>query len=160
MRLEFGKSHLDRVKIGRVGWQEEKPGTSLLETLRGSGTLMDGEIVENDDVAARQRRGELGFNPGIKSVAVDGLIDDPWRCQLAQAQAGNECLLAPMPERGISVEPLATQSTPAKPYHFRGDRGLVDKNETMRLKPHPGLAAVDPEAPLSPDVGACGFRCQ
>jgi hypothetical protein len=30
----------------------------------------------------------------------------------------------------------------------------------MRLKPHPGLAAVDPEAPLSPDVGACGFRCQ
>ena len=158
MSLEFGESHLDRIEVWRVGRQEEEPGAFSLQTLGSSGAFMDGEIVENNNVASRQGWGKLGFDPCVEAGPVDCLVDHPWRGQLAAAQASDEGLCSPMAERRIGGQPLAAKGTPAKPNHFGGDGGLVDKDEAVRLKPHPGLAAVCPEATRSPDVRACGLR--
>lgn len=37
---------------------------------------MGGEIVEDDDIAWRQRRGELGFHPGVEDAPVHLPVDD------------------------------------------------------------------------------------
>lgn len=160
MRLQFGKGHLDRIEIGRVSRQEEEPGPSLPEAFSSSFAFVNGEIVENDDITTRERWGKLSFDPGVESGAVNGLVDHPWGRHLVVAQAGDESLCAPMAEGGVGPQPLAAMGAPTKPDHLRSDRGFIDKHETVRLEPHPGLPAVDPEAPFSPDVGACGFRRQ
>lgn len=70
MGLEFGEGHLDRVEIGTIGRQEEEPGASVGEALGGAVAFVDGEIVEDDDVALRQGRCELGLDVEIECDAM------------------------------------------------------------------------------------------
>lgn len=60
MRLELGEGHLNGIEIGGIGRQKEEPGSFLLQALGSLGSLVDGKIVENDDIARRQCRGQLG----------------------------------------------------------------------------------------------------
>ena len=119
---------------------------------------MDGEIVENDDVARRQCRGELGFNPEIERGPIDRLVDHPRSGQLTASQACDERLSTPVAEGGIGVEPLTTRRAPVEPHHLGVDGCLVDEHQAMRLVLHPGLALLRPKTALSLDVGACAFR--
>jgi hypothetical protein len=66
MSLEFGKGHFDRIEVGAVGWQEEKPGAPLLEDGFRLFALMAGQVVEDDDVARPQGWCELGFDIGLE----------------------------------------------------------------------------------------------
>src|SRR5690606_34476030 len=104
--------------------------------------LVNGEVVEDDDVALRQGRCELGFDPDVESRAVDGLPDHPGRGQAMTAQSGDEGLRAPMAERRAGKEPCAAQAAAAQPYHPGVDGGLVDEDQAMRFEPHPGLAQI------------------
>lgn len=144
MRLEFGESHLDRVQIRRIGRQEEEPGTSAFQAVGSFGAFVNGEIVEDDDIARRERRGELGLDPEIEECPVKRLVDDPGRCQFVAAQAGDECLRSPMAEGSIGVQPFTARCTASEPHHLRIDRGLVNKDKAMRRKPHSGLTTVGP----------------
>ena len=49
--------------------QEQEPGTDRLQTFGCPGALVDGEVVENDDVAALERGRELGFD-----ISVEGRV--------------------------------------------------------------------------------------
>ena len=44
--FELGERLFDRVQIGRVGWQEEKPAPGLAHGFPGLGVVMGGEVVE------------------------------------------------------------------------------------------------------------------
>ena len=158
MCLELGEGHLDRIEVWRVGRQEEEPGASALQAFGGFGALVDGEVVENDHIARRQGRSELGFDPKIEGCPIDRLVDHPRRCQLIAAKASDKGLGSPMAEGCIGAQPLTTRRAASKPHHLRVDRGLIDKDETMRLETHSGLAAIDPETAFSLDIGACAFR--
>ena len=158
MGLEFGEGHLDRVEIGTIGRQEEEPGASVGEALGGAAAFVDGEIVEDDDIALRQGRCELGLDVEIECDAIHGLVDDPWCAQPVAAQAGDEALGPPMSERGRGGKPLSAAAAASQPDHFGVDRGLVDEDEPVRLDPHQRLAAYDPETVLLSDVNACAFR--
>ena len=72
MRVEFGEGHLDRVQVGAIGGQEQEPGADPLQTLGCPGALVDGEVVENDDVAALERGRELGFDINVElSIGIE-----------------------------------------------------------------------------------------
>lgn len=157
--LELGEGHFDRVEIGTVGRQEEEPGASFGQALGRTVALMDREIVEDDDVALGQCWGELGLDVEIEGDAIHGLVDDPWCGQAMAAQAGDEALSLPMPEGGRGGQPLPTRAAAPQPDHLGVDRGLVDEDDAVRLEPHQGLAARDPELTLLSNVRACAFRC-
>jgi hypothetical protein len=63
-----------------------------------------------------------------------------------------------MAEWRMAMQSLAPGRAPAKSDQLRGDGRLIDKDEAIWFEPHPGLAAIDPEAAFNPYVGACGFR--
>ena len=44
--LELGERLFDRVQVGRVGRQEEKPAPGLAHGFPGLGVVMGGEVVE------------------------------------------------------------------------------------------------------------------
>lgn len=56
MGLELCEGHLDRIEVGAVGRQEQEPGAPVCEASGRVGALVDGEIVEDDDIALRQGR--------------------------------------------------------------------------------------------------------
>lgn len=118
---------------------------------------MAGKIVEDDNIAGIERRRELGFDIGFEDRPVHRRIDDPWRGQPIMPQGCDEGLGSPMTEGCPCSQPLAALRPPAQPGHLRRRRGLVDKDQSMRLLAHPGLAAALPAtAPLS-NVSARGL---
>lgn len=79
MGLEFGEGHFYRVEIRTIGRCEEEPCAPRLEDGLCLFAFVTGEIVEDNDIAWLEGRGELGFDIGFEGRAVHGAVDDPWR---------------------------------------------------------------------------------
>ena len=56
--LELGERHLDGIEIGRIGRQVEKDGAPGFDRGADACDFVRGEIVNHDDVALRQARGQ------------------------------------------------------------------------------------------------------
>jgi hypothetical protein len=76
------------------------------------------------------------------------------------AQSGNEGLRQPMAERSLGFEALALQAASALAGHFRRGAGFIDEDQPVWLKPHSGLALIDPFPARLTDVGAILFAGQ
>jgi len=160
MGLEFCKGHFDRVEIGAVGRQEEKPRPFLAKALGRLCALVNSQIVENDNVAFGQGRRELGLDIGIEGGAVHGFVDDPGRAQAVAAQCGDEGLRPPMAKGGMRSEAVALSASSTQARHFGGDGCFVDEDKTARLLAHERLTRLSPCSPCFGDVSAFAFRCQ
>ncbi len=95
--FEFSKRHFDGVEIGSVRRQEQEPSPAFGKCGFGVDRVVRLEIVENDDIAACQRRSELRFDMEIKGTAVHRTWNDPWCRQARTPQTGNERLVGPNP---------------------------------------------------------------
>jgi hypothetical protein len=84
---------------------------------------------------------------------VDGHCGHCNRNPLVAAQAGDEGLGHPMPERRLAAEPLALRAAAAQTGHFGCRSGLVEKDQPIRLKPHSRLACGGPFLARRFDVG-------
>ena len=133
--------------VGAIGGQEQEPRADLLQTFGCPGALVDGKVVEDDDVAWAEGRRELGLDIGVESDPVDGPVDDEGRGQPIAAQAGDEGLCSPFAERRLGSEPLAARGAAARSRHLGVDRCLVDEDQAMRLAAHPKLTPPDPGLP-------------
>lgn len=105
--FEFGKGHFDWIEIGRIGGQEEEPGAFRFDQLISPVAFVEADVVEDDDVAARQRRGELCLDPSFEDAPVHRCIDDPRRGQAMAAQTGDEGLRPPLAEGRVRAIALA-----------------------------------------------------
>jgi hypothetical protein len=56
--LELGEDLLDRIEVWAVGWQEQQAHASGPDRVSDSGFLVAGQVVEDDDVAGRERGAE------------------------------------------------------------------------------------------------------
>ena len=57
-RLELGEGHLDRIEVGRIGRQEEKPRSRLLDGLAHTANPLGWQVIHDHDVAGAQFRRE------------------------------------------------------------------------------------------------------
>src|SRR5690606_40769048 len=67
---------LDRVEIGRIGWQEPEPCACGHYHLADGGRLVRAEIVHDDDVARFEHRRELLLDIGAEALAVNRPVED------------------------------------------------------------------------------------
>ncbi len=157
MGLQLGKGHLDRIEIRRILRQEQEPGAYFAQHLCGNSAFVNRQVVQNDD-AAVERWGELGFDIDVEGIAVDGAVEHPRCGQPPAPQAGDECLGFPVPEGRRCFQAFAAWRPPAQSRQLGRDRGFVEEDKTMRLKPHARLAQRDPHAAFLTDVRPCAFR--
>ncbi len=75
-----------------MGWQKQHPGSFCFEQFLGALAFMEGDIVEDDDVAWRQRRRELGVYPSLEDTGIHRPVDDPGGDHAMGSQPGNEGL--------------------------------------------------------------------
>lgn len=74
--LELGEELLDRVQVGAVGRQEEHVRAGLADGAAGGLPLMAAEIVEDDDIALGERRGQNLLGIKREQFAIDRTVDD------------------------------------------------------------------------------------
>ncbi len=104
------------------------------------GVKVAGQIIEDDDVAFGQCRGKLSLDILFKDLPVHWAIDDPRHLQPVMAQASDEGLSVPVPERCISVKPLSLWCPSRRLDHVCFQRSLIDKDKPFQSMSHNGLA--------------------
>lgn len=124
-----------------------------LDGFLGGLALVGRQIVQDDDIAFVEGWCELLLDIGLEDAPVHRGIDGEGGGELVAAQAGDEGLGHPMPERRLAAEPLAVRAAAAQTGHFGCRSGLVEKDQPMRLKPHSRLACGGPFLARRFDVG-------
>lgn len=146
--FELCEDLLDRIEVGAIGRQEDKPGAGGADRLADGLALMRAEIVHDDDVAGLERWHQHLLDIGAEALTVDWPVDDARRGDAVMPECGEEGHRPPVAVRDLSPE----RGTPSPPTMSAGHvglgPGLVDEDETgridFRLVPlPPGAAAHD-----------------
>lgn len=140
--LEFGEDLLDRIEIGAVGREEQEPCASGPDRGPDGGLLVAGEVVHDDDVAGRECRAELFFDPCREAGGIYRLIEDEGRIDPVAAQCGDEGHRLPVAIRRLGVEPLADRRPAPQGRHIGLGPGLVDEDQA------PGIRSILELLPL------------
>lgn len=152
--LELREGHFYGIEVGRVGWQRQEPGAALTHQLGRPLALVEGDIVEDDDVAWHQFGRELGFDVELEAGPVHRRIDDPGRDHAMTSEAGDEGLCLPAAERrGCDVAFAAGRPAGSFGQPCVG-RGLVDEDQPRQGLVEEALAPRRPVLARLPDVGA------
>jgi hypothetical protein len=136
--LEFGEDLLDRIEIGAVGRQEDHVRSHGADRGARRLALVASEIVENDDVAGVERRGEDLLDVSREALAIDRPIEDAGRIDPVATQGSDEGQRLPVTVRDIRPEPRAS-CAPAPYWRHVGlgpsliGPSLIDEDETRRI---------------------------
>src|ERR1700728_393338 len=106
--------------------------------------------VHDDDVSRLERRQKDLLDISAEAFAVDRTIEQARRGKAVAAQRAEEGQRAPMAMGRKASYPLASCAPPPQRSHIGLDPGLVDKDETGRIKA--GLPG-SPALPTACDVG-------
>jgi hypothetical protein len=126
--LQLGEGHLDRVEVGTVRRQEAEAGADAFNRGLDARLLVQGEIVEDHDVAGTQRRDEHLFDVGEEGGIVQRPVEDGWRVEPITAQGGHYGLGLPMPARRVVAQPYPARTASIPAEEIRGDARFVDED--------------------------------
>lgn len=133
--LELGEDLLDRIEVWAVGWQEQQARASGPDRVSDSGFLVAGQVVEDDDVAGRERGAELLLYPLREAGAVYRLIEDKGCVDPVAAQCGDEGHRLPVAIGHFCVKPLTFGCPTPQRCHVGLGPGLIDEDEAGRVRP-------------------------
>ena len=76
--FKFGECLFDRIEVGAVGWQKSDQRADRLDSRTDLRLFVDGEVIEDDDVAGAQSRDEDLLDIRTEADGVDRAIKDRW----------------------------------------------------------------------------------
>lgn len=154
--FESTERHLDRVKVRRVLRQILQGCTSSFDRLLHADNFVGRKVVYHHDVATLERRCQALVDIGHERCSVDRPVKDH-RCRhLIMPQSGHEGDRLPFSLRDVADQSLATRTTAPEANHVGGDRGLIDKDQSRRIK----IALLSNPAPTrSRHVGSVLLGC-
>ena len=133
--LELGEDLLDRIEVGTVWRQEEQPGADGTNGAAYCLASVAAEIVDDDDVSGSERRNEQLFHIGQEAFAVDGPVNDTRGIDPVVAQRRQEGQRSPVPLRSLGQQLASARRPTAQARHVGFGPGLVDEDQTSRIKP-------------------------
>ena len=89
------------LKSGLYGGRNKTQAPLALMAFSAGFALVGRQIIHNDDIAFFEGWGELFLDVGLEDAPVHGGIDDEGGGEPVAAQAGDEGLGHPMPERRL-----------------------------------------------------------
>src|SRR3974390_1031222 len=133
-RLEFAVRQLDGIEIRGVFWQEPRCRSRLLDRFPDARDLVDGKVVDHDDIVAFEGRNQTLLDIGAKRLSGHGAFEHHRGGHFVVPQAGHEGDRLPAPQRRETDQPDAARSPPSKPDQISADRGLVDEYQPGGVK--------------------------
>ena len=149
--FQFRERHLDRIEVGTVGRQKSDLRAGGFDGGAHLWLLVDGEIVEHDDIARSERRCEHLLYVGAKAGVVDRPIEHGRRREPVGPQRGDDRVRLPVTAGRVIAQPHAAETAPVAAQQIGRDAAFIEKDVV------PGVAQRQPVAPaasLSGDVGA------
>lgn len=125
----------DGVEVRAVGRQEDQMRTRLADRGAHGPALVAAEVVDNEDISRRERRGQDLLDIGGECLAVDRTVEDAWRVDPVGAQGGDEGECPPMPMRGAAGQTLTTRPPAPERGHVGLHPGLIDEDEPPGIDP-------------------------
>jgi len=153
-RFEFGEGHLDGIEIWTVGRQKADLRAHGFDRGAHLGLLVDGEIVEHDDVARSERRDQHLLDVGEEAGVVDRPIEDGRRRDAVRPQGGDDRVRLPMAARRVIAQPHAAEAAPVSAQQIGRGTTLIEKDVLPGIMQRQPVA---PAPPLSGDGGAALF---
>jgi hypothetical protein len=142
--FQFREGHFDGVEVGTVRREKPHERAGGLDGGAPVRVLMDGEVVQDDDIAGPQRRDEHLVDVGAKGQRVHRAIEHGGRLQALQAQGGDHRVRLPVPERRVIMEPRAAETAPVPPEQIGRHTTFIEKpilaHVPQRLRPSPPAA--------------------
>jgi hypothetical protein len=103
--FELGEDLFDGIEVGAVGRQEDEAGAFGSDDGAGGLAFAAAEVVQDDDIARREGRGEDLLDIEEEGFAVDRPIDRPRRIDPVVAQRGDEGQGLPTAVGRIGLQP-------------------------------------------------------
>ena len=122
------------LKSGEYRRKEQERGSGALDRGPCAADLVGRQIVQDDDVARRERGGEEPLGISGEGVAVHRAVDDHGGGEAAEAQARDQRGRLPVAMRNGGAAALAPRAAPAQAGHLGGRPGLVDEDELQRVE--------------------------
>ena len=149
--FQLGERHLDRIEVGTVGRQKADSRAGRLDRRADLGLLVDGEIIEDDDIPRLERRCQHLLHVRAKADGVDRPIEDGRRREPIGAQRGDDRVRLPMAARCVIVPAHAAETAPVAAQEIGRDAAFIEKDVLRGVaERQPGA----PAAPLNGDVGS------
>lgn len=113
---------------------------------------MEGDVVEDNDIALFQGRRQLRFHPDLEGAPVHRAIDDPGGGQAMAAQGRDAGLAFPASERRVGPVALSFLRPAGALGQLGVGGGFVDETQPRHGLVEEGLAPCDPKVALGGDV--------
>ena len=149
--FQFREGKLDRIEVGTVGRQKADLRPGGFDGRAHLWLFVDGEIVEHDDIARPQRRGQHLLHVGAKASVVDRPIEHGRRRDPVGPQRGDDRVRLPMAAGRVIAQPHAAGTAPVAAQQIGRDAAFINEDVLPRIAQRQPVA---PAAPLSGDVGS------
>ena len=104
--FQFGEGLFDRVEVGTVRGQKPEVRADAFDRGADFGLLVDGEVIEDHDVAGLQRGHEDLFDVGEETRIIDRAIEDGRRADPLEPQRTDDGVRLPVAAGRVIVKPL------------------------------------------------------
>ena len=133
-RFQFRKRQLDGIEVRAVGRQEPDEGPRAFDGHLRLGLFVDGEVIEDHDVARPEGGHEHLLDVSQKGWLVEGAIEHGGRVEAIPAERREHRVRLPMPAGGGIAKPQAARVATVPSEQIRGDAGLVEKDVMSPLR--------------------------
>jgi hypothetical protein len=148
--LDFREDLFDRIEVGTVGRQEEHAGISGLHRFDHAAHFVRLQVVEDEDVARAELRGQFLLNVFQEEFAIEGTVDNHRGEEPVEAEGSNEGGGFPVAV-GHEIEyPLIGRPPAVEAGHRGVAEGFVEENEATGIDPR---REDFPEGAVGDDIG-------
>ena len=112
MRFEFREGFFDRIEVGTIRRQIKQAGARCLDHRTDGGPFVARQIVHHDDVARLEFGDKNLFDIDLKSVPINGTVEDEGRRDAADPKTGDKGRRLPVSVRDAGAQPLPARAAP------------------------------------------------
>src|SRR5262249_55066109 len=128
------------------------------DCLLHTGNLVEGDVVDDDDVPPPEKRSETLFDISEECFSIHSSLDHHRGHDTGFAEASDECQRFPMSHWNLANKAFPARAPTVETDHVGGDGSFIDKDKASGVK-QPLLA--DPVSALPRHVGSlslCGAQ--
>ena len=131
--FELCPAFLDRVEVGRIGWQIEQRRSGLANAFGNTIHLMGAQVVHDDDLTGPELRAQYVIQVSQEDVSVGCRFNRHNSHPAGNGDGTQYGHRSPVASRNAFVETGTTHGAAIAPRHLRGDATFVEEDEPRRI---------------------------